>query len=66
NLIEQPLAFLRSQSLWPLSLYLPQIDLQRAGFACSASLLALLPSLFLFLWGQEYLRSGIAMEAIKE
>ena len=32
NLIEQPMAFLKTKELWPLSLYLPNIELKQAGF----------------------------------
>ena len=37
NLIEQPLTFLKDKSLWPLSLYLPEISLQDAAMAFAAS-----------------------------
>ena len=33
NMMEQPMAFLEDKSLWPLSLYLPEITWERAGFA---------------------------------
>ena len=49
NLIEQPLAFLKDQSLWPLSLYLPEISLDQAGYAFVASVITLIPALFVFL-----------------
>lgn len=66
NLIEQPLTFLKTKLLWPLSLYLPQISLEQAGISFSASIVTLLPALFVFLWGQDYLESGIIAAAIKE
>ena len=37
NLIEQPLTFLKSKTLWPLSLYLPNISMDNAGLAFVAS-----------------------------
>ena len=66
NLIEQPLAFLRSKSLWPLSLYLPNITLERAGMSFAASVIALIPAILVFLGGQDYLEQGIIATAIKE
>lgn len=66
NLIEQPLAFLKTKSLWPLSLYLPNISLEQAGVSFAASVTALIPALLVFLSGQEYLESGIIAAAVKE
>lgn len=66
NLIEQPLAFLKDRALWPLSLYLPQIGLDQAGFAMTASVITLLPALCVFAFGQDYLEQGIAASGIKE
>ena len=66
NLIEQPLAFLKDQSLWPLSLYLPEISLDQAGYAFVASVITLIPALFVFLLGRGYLERGIAASALKE
>lgn len=65
NLIEQPLAFLKEQSLWPLSLYLPQIGLERAGFAMTASVVTLVPALLVFGFGKEYLEQGISAAGTK-
>ena len=66
NLIEQPLAFLKDQSLWPLSLYLPEISLDQAGYAFVASVITLIPALFVFFLGRDYLERGIAASALKE
>jgi len=66
SLVEQPLAFLKDKSLWTLSLYLPEIGLAQAGYAFAASMAALAPALFVFLFGQEYLEKGIISSAIKE
>lgn len=65
NLIEQPLAFLEEQSLWPLSLYLPQVGLERAGFAMTASVVTLVPALLVFAFGKEYLEQGISAAGTK-
>lgn len=66
NLIEQPLTFLKDKTLWPLSLYLPNITAENAGLAFVASVITLIPSLLVFLAGQNYLEQGIAASAVKE
>ncbi len=66
NLIEQPMTFLKDKSLWPLSLYLPDITMENAGLAFAASVITLIPSLLVFLAGQNYLEQGIAASAVKE
>ena len=66
NLIEQPMAFLQTKSLWPLSLYLPQIDISQTGKAFAVSVLVLIPAVIVFLAGQDYLEQGIISTAIKE
>ncbi len=66
NLIEQPLAFLKDKTLWPLSLYLPQIEMGRVGEAFVVSLITLIPAVFVFLLGKEYLEQGIVASALKE
>lgn len=66
NLIEQPMTFLKTKSLWPLSLYLPNISLEQAGPAFAASVIALIPAILVFLAGQDYLERGIMATAMKE
>lgn len=66
NLMEQPLAFLINKSLWPLSLYLPEISLKSTGIAFAASVMTLIPALFVFSMGEDYLEKGIIAAAIKE
>lgn len=66
NLMEQPLAFLEDKSLWPLSLYLPEISWMQAGFALCASLITLIPAAFVFVLGQDYLEQGIIYSGLKE
>lgn len=66
NLLEQPMAFLKTKEKWPLSLYLPNISMDQAGFAFAASVLALLPAVLVFLAGQDYLEQGIVSTAVKE
>ena len=66
NLIEQPMTFLKTKSLWPLSLFLPQITAGKAGLALAASVITLLPPLLVFLLGQSYLEQGIVSSSVKE
>ncbi|MEG1389793.1 MAG: carbohydrate ABC transporter permease [Angelakisella sp.] len=66
NLVEQPLTFLKTKSLWPLSLYLPNISLSQAGIAFAASVVTLLPAILVFIYGQSYLEQGIIASGIKE
>ncbi len=66
NMIEQPMTFLATKSLWPLSLFLPSVDSSNAGVSLCASLVALLPAVFVFLAGQDYLEQGIASSAVKK
>lgn len=66
NALEQPLAFLKDQTLWPLSLYLPNISVENAGVSLVASALMLTPALLLFLFGQKYLEQGISASGLRE
>ena len=66
NLIEQPMAFLKTKELWPLSLYLPNIDMGQAGKAFAVSMITLVPAVLVFLAGQDYLEQGIISTAVKE
>ena len=65
NLVEQPMAFLEEKAAWPLSLYLPQITIERAGFAFAVAVMALIPALFVFALGQDALEEGIAYIGVK-
>lgn len=62
NLIEQPMAFLKTKSLWPLSLFLPNIGMEQAGLAFATSIVVLIPALLVFLAGQEYLEQGFWLQ----
>ena len=66
SMIEQPMTFFKNRSLWPLSLYLPDIAADRAGLALAASVTALIPAILVFLYGQTYLEQGIIAAGVKE
>ena len=65
NMIEEPLAFLETKALWPLSLYLPEISIEQAGFASAASVITLVVSLFVFTVFKDSLEQGIISSALK-
>lgn len=65
NRMEEPLAFLEDKSLWPLSLYLPEISIEQAGTAACASLITLTVSLFVFGLFRDSLEQGIIAGAVK-
>lgn len=66
NLIEQPMTFFKSKTLWPLSLFLPTIKWENAGMAFVASVITLIPAILVFFMGQDYLEQGIASIGLKE
>lgn len=66
NALEQPLTFLKDKTLWPLSLYLPNLTADNAGVSLAASVVMLLPALLIFLFGQKYLEAGIAASGLKD
>lgn len=60
NMIEQPLAFLHSQALWPLSMYLPNMSYDALGTMCAIAVLSAIPSLLVFLACEKQLEQGIS------
>lgn len=65
SMVEQPMTFLKTRKLWPLSLLLPDIEAGNIGFAFGVSVLTFLPPLLLFLTGQEYLEQGIVASQVR-
>ncbi len=66
NAIEQPLTFLKDKSLWPLSLYLPNITPEQAALSFAAAVVMMIPCMLLSILGEEYLKEGILSSGIKE
>lgn len=66
SIIEQPLVFLKDKSLWPLSLFMPEIASGSGGLSLAASVLMMVPSVLIFLFGQKYLEKGIRASGLKE
>lgn len=64
NAIEQPMTYLKTEALRPLSLYLPRMVSEEIMTAFAASVVTLLPALFLFFGGQENLEQGIMLSGM--
>ena len=60
NMVEQPLILLDDAALQPLSVYLSTINAGEIGLAFAVATIYMIPSLLLFLHGEEYLVEGIA------
>lgn len=66
NALEQPLTFLKTKALWPLSLYLPEISVSELSVSFVASVIMIIPACLIFLFGQQYLEEGIVASGIKQ
>lgn len=66
SIIEQPLIFIKDKSLWPLSMFLPEIASGSGGLYLASSVLMIIPSMLIFLFGQKYLEKGIRASGLKE
>ena len=60
NMVEQPLILLSDTEMYPLSVYLSTINSGEIGLAFAVATIYMIPSLLLFLHGEEYLVEGIA------
>ena len=60
NMVEQPLILLQDTDRQPLSVFLASINAGEIGLAFAMATLYMIPSLLLFLHGEEYLVEGIA------
>ena len=60
NMVEQPLILLQDTDRQPLSVFLSQINAGEIGLAFAMATVYMVPSLLLFLHGEEYLVEGIA------
>jgi multiple sugar transport system permease protein len=65
NIVEQPLAFLRSAELWPLSLFTPAVDFAQASVIFASAVIAAIPAVLIFLAGKEHLEQGIGVISTK-
>ncbi len=66
NMVEQPLAFIQDKALYPLSIYLPMLDMGLGALMLAAAVITLIPAAFVFIIGQDHLEQGIIASALKE
>ncbi len=66
NMVEQPLLMLDDAQKQPLSVFLSQVSSGDLGVAFAAAVLYMIPSLLLFLYGEEDLVQGMAYAGVKE
>ncbi len=65
NMIEQPLLFLKTASLWPYALCLPEISGENVQYIFVFSLVVLVPVGLVSFWGREEIREGIGVMVAK-
>ena len=65
NILEQPMLFLEDKTLWPLSLYIPNMNLGNVHIIFSSAVLIMVPSIIIFILGQEYLEQGIVKSVVE-
>lgn len=63
NMVEQPLILLNNQDKYPLSIFLSKINSGEIGLAFAVAVIYMIPSLLVFLYGEEYLVDGITSQA---
>lgn len=62
NMVEQPLILLINADLHPLSIFLSKINAGEIGLAFAVATVYMVPSLLVFLYGEDYLVEGITYQ----
>uniref|UniRef100_UPI00405653BD carbohydrate ABC transporter permease n=1 Tax=Acetatifactor sp. TaxID=1872090 RepID=UPI00405653BD len=62
NMVEQPLILLSDAEKYPLSVFLSKINAGEIGLAFAVATIYMIPSLLVFLYGEEYLVDGITYQ----
>lgn len=62
NMVEQPLILLSDAETHPLSVFLSKINAGEIGLAFAVATIYMVPSLLIFLYGEEYLVDGITYQ----
>lgn len=62
NMVEQPLILLSNEEMHPLSVFLSKINAGEIGLAFAVATIYMVPSLLVFLYGEEYLVEGITYQ----
>lgn len=60
NMVEQPLVLMNDEALYPLSVFLSRINSGEIGLAFAVATIYMIPTLLMFLYGEDYLVEGIA------
>ena len=64
NMVEQPLILLSDAELHPLSVFLSQINSGETGLAFAVATIYMIPSILIFLYGEDYLVEGIMYQGV--
>ncbi|WP_303823492.1 carbohydrate ABC transporter permease [Ruminococcus flavefaciens] len=59
NMVEQPLVLMKETTLHPLSVFLSQINTGDIGLAFAVGVVYMIPTVLMFLYGEDYLLEGI-------
>lgn len=62
NMVEQPLILLSNEEMHPLSVFLSKINAGEIGLAFAVATIYMVPSLLVFLYGEDYLVEGITYQ----
>lgn len=62
NMVEQPLILLSNSDMHPLSIFLSKINAGEIGLAFAVAVIYMVPSLLIFLYGEDYLIEGITYQ----
>ena len=62
NMVEQPLILLSNAEMHPLSVFLSKINAGEIGLAFAVATIYMVPSLLVFLYGEDYLVEGITYQ----
>ncbi len=62
NMVEQPLILLSDAEMHPLSVFLSKINSGEIGLAFAVATIYMIPTLLVFLYGEEYLVEGITYQ----
>ena len=62
NMVEQPLILLSDSEMHPLSVFLSKINSGEIGLAFAVATIYMVPTLLVFLYGEEYLIDGITYQ----
>lgn len=65
NMVEQPLVFLSDENMRPLSIFLNKINESEIGIAFACGIIYMIPTLLIFLYGENYFIEGIQLSGIK-